>query len=234
VLRSFFPPLSSTDQETSIPADQEWANLLFFNRIVYRGYFLLLIIAGTLGNLLTAITLLRAKLRKYSTCQYMAVGTLLNIGVLLTNTLNMVLSQGYHFHLRSQFGFGWCRVNAFVAQWIRGMVSWILVMVAFDRFQQSKTVRRPLSKQNQRIAVTITINGIVLFVLNLHYLLFTGNRVQLEGGTSFLACFFDKDSEDPIQKFLARVNYWQELVNYTIVVSSISLPCVACHTDRLL
>ena len=78
----------------------------------------------------------------------MAVCALLNIGVLLTNTLNMMLSQGYAIHLRSQFDFGWCRMNAFVAQWIRGMASWILVLVAFDRFQQSKTVRRTQTKNN--------------------------------------------------------------------------------------
>ena len=175
--------------------------------------------AGTCGNLLTAITLLREKLRRYTTCQFMAVCAVLNIGVLLTNTLNMMLTQGYAIHLRSQFDFGWCRMNAFVAQWIRGMASWILVLVAFDRFQQSKTVRRTSTKNNHTVLFTMLITGFILSILNLHYLLFTGNKVLLTENTTFLACIFDKNSEDRTQRFFASTSIWQELVTYIIVVS---------------
>ncbi len=175
--------------------------------------------AGTCGNFLTAITLLGAKLRKYTTCQFMAACALLNIGVLLTNTLNMMLTQGYDIHLRSQFDFSWCRMNAFVAQWIRGMASWILVMVAFDRFQQSKTVRRTPSQNNHIVIYTMFITGVILLILNLHYLLFTGNKVILAENTTFLACIFDKHSENPVQRFFSWTSTWQELVTYIIVVS---------------
>jgi len=175
--------------------------------------------AGTCGNFLTAITLLRAKLRKYTTCQFMAVCALLNIGVLLTNTLNMMLTQGYNIHLRSQFDFGWCRMNAFVAQWIRGMASWILVMVAFDRFQQSKTVRRSPSKNNHIVIYTMFITGFILLILNLHYLLFTGNKVILAENTTFLACIFDKHSSNVFQRFFSSTSTWQELITYIIIVS---------------
>ncbi|CAF1288770.1 unnamed protein product [Adineta steineri] len=199
----------------------EWATVQLINRIIYRGYFLFLIVAGTCGNLLTAITLFRAKLRKYTTCQYMAVCALLNIGVLLTNTLNLMLTQGYHIHIRSLFDFGWCRMNTFVAQWIRGMASWILVAVAFDRFQQSKTVRRTQRKDDYTVIFTMLITGLVLFILNLHYLLFTGNTVTLpEHNTTFLACFFDKNSGNGIQNFFGKTSIWQELVVYIIV------PCI--------
>jgi hypothetical protein len=205
------PPLSSSE---------EWEGLLFVNRIVYRGYFLFLIVAGTCGNFLTAITLLREKLRKYTTCQFMAACALLNIGVLLTNTLNMMLTQGYHIHLRSLFDFGWCRMNAFVAQWIRGMASWILVVVAFDRFQQSKAVRRTPRNNNPIVIFTMFITGFILFILNLHYLLFTGNKVVLVENTTFLACMFDKHTNSTIQNFFGKTSRWQELVTYIIVVSS--------------
>jgi hypothetical protein len=150
----------------------------------------------------------------------MAVCALLNIGVLLTNTLNMMLTQGYDIHLRSQFDYGWCRMNAFVAQWIRGMASWILVMVAFDRFQQSKIVRRtPTTKKNHVVLITMVITGFILLILNLHYLLFTGNKVVLAENTTFLACMFDKHSENAVQRFFASTSTWQELFTYIIVVS---------------
>lgn len=148
----------------------------------------------------------------------MAVCAILNIGVLLTNTLNMMLSQGYHIHLRSQFDFGWCRINAFIAQWIRGMASWILVIVACDRFQQSKQVHRPLVRKNHRVLTIMLITGLILFILNLHYLLFTGNKVLLAENTTFLACIFDKYSDNQVQKFFASTSTWQELVTYTIIV----------------
>ena len=197
----------------------DFSTLSLINIVVYRRYFLFLIIAGTLGNLLTAITLLQAKLRKYTTCQFMAVCALLNIGVLLTHTLNMMLSQGHQFHLRSLFDLGWCRLNAFVAQWIRGMASWILVIVAFDRFRQSKAIRRAQTNRNHLVFYTIFIMSVILFLANLHYLLFTGSKIPLGETTIFLACIFYKQSESKFQRFFASTNTWQELVTIIIVVS---------------
>jgi hypothetical protein len=193
---------------------------MLISRIIYRGYFLFLIVAGTCGNLLTAVTLLRARLRKYTACRFMACCALSNIGVLLTHTLNMMLTNGYDVHLRSQFDFGWCRMNAFVAQWIRGMASWILVLVAFDRFRQSKTVHRTSRKNDYSVSISISVTGVILFVLNLHYLFFTGNKVDLAENTKFLACIFDKHSNSTVQKFLASTSTWQELVTYVILVSA--------------
>ncbi|CAF3397528.1 unnamed protein product [Rotaria socialis] len=199
---------------------EEWATVLLINRIVYRGYFLFLILAGTCGNLLTATTLYRSKLRKYTTCKFMAVCALLNIGVLLTNTLNMMLTQGYDIHLRSQFNFAWCRLNAFVAQWIRGMASWALVIVAFERFQQSKTIRRTPVKKKNIVLLTMVVTGFILLIFNLPYLLFTGSKVVLAENTTFLACMFDKHSQNKFQRLFASTSNWQELVTYIIV------PCI--------
>ncbi|CAF1147967.1 unnamed protein product [Rotaria sordida] len=211
---------NSTNESLIIHPVDDFATLLLINRIIYCGYFLFLILAGTCGNLLTAITLLRAKLRKYTTCQFMAVCALLNIGVLLTNTLNMMLSQGHSIHLRSLFDLGWCRINAFVAQWIRGMASWILVIVAFDRFRQTKTLRRTSTRNNCTVLYTMFITSVILLILNLHYLLFTGSTVSLNGNTPFVACIFYKRSEDYIQRFFASTSTWQELVTIIIV------PCI--------
>ncbi|CAF4336154.1 unnamed protein product [Rotaria sp. Silwood2] len=210
---------SSIESVLVYPVD-DFATLLLINRIIYCGYFLFLILAGTCGNLLTAITLLRAKLRKYTTCQFMAVCALLNIGVLLTNTLNMMLSQGHSIHLRSLFDLGWCRINAFVAQWIRGMASWILVIVAFDRFRQTKTLRRTSTRNNYAVLYTMFITSFILCILNLHYLLFTGSKISLNGNTPFLACIFHKQSKSYIQRFFASTSTWQELVTIIIV------PCI--------
>lgn len=166
----------------------------------------------------------------------MAACALLNIGVLLTNTLNMMLTQGYYVHLRSLFDFGWCRIHAFISQWIRGMASWILVVVAFDRFQQSKTIHRPTRKNNHIVLLTLLITGAILFVPNLHYLLFVGNRVVLVENTTFLACFYNKHSNDTIQWFFGTTNIWQELVIYIIIVSSISrllLMLFSCRYEML-
>ena len=149
----------------------------------------------------------------------MAVCALLNIGVLLTNTVNMMLSQGHAYHLRSLYDLGWCRFHAFLSQWIRGMASWILVIVAFDRFRQSKTIRRTPMNRNPVVFHTMIIASLILVVLNIHYLLFTGSKVALEGNVLFLACIFHPQSTNRIQKFFASTSTWQELVTIIIVVS---------------
>lgn len=156
----------------------------------------------------------------------MAICALLNIGVLFTNTLNLTLSVGYSIHFRSLFTLGWCRFNTFVAQWIRGMASWFLVIVAFDRYRQSKSVRRTPTRNNHTVFYTIFVTCLVLFLLNLHYLLFIGERIPLNDETMFLACIFFRQSRDRIQRFFAATNTWQELVIITIVVSS--LPMFFC------
>jgi len=211
---------SFTSESLNNFTNADFSTLLLINRIVYQGYFLFLILAGTCGNLLTAITLLRAKLRKYTTCQFMAVCALLNIGVLLTNTLTMMLTLGYRIHFRSLFDLGWCRMNVFVAQWIRGMASWILVIVAFDRFRQTKTVRRTPTRKNHMVFYTMFTTSFILLILNLHYLLFTGSSIPLDDNTNFIACIFHKHSMDPIQRFFASTSIWQELVTIIIVVST--------------
>lgn len=212
-----FPCSFSSTTHDGLPDD--FSTLSLINMVVYRVYFLFLILAGTFGNLLTAVTLLRAKLRKYTTCQFMAVCALLNIGVLLTNTMNMMLSQGHRIHIRSLFDLGWCRLNAFVAQWIRGMASWILVIVAFDRFRQSKSIRRTQTNQNHLVFFTMFITSVILFLANLHYLLFTGSKIPLGETTIFVACIFYKQSESKFQRFFASTSTWQELVTIIIVVS---------------
>lgn len=118
-----------------------------------------------------------------------------------------------------KFDLAWCRLNAFVAQWIRGMASWILVMVAIDRFRQSKKVRRTLKTNNHTVLLTIIITGSILFILNTHYLSFAGNKVTLAENTTFLACIFDRQSESSIQRFFASTNIWNELVTIIIIVS---------------
>ncbi|UJR27281.1 hypothetical protein I4U23_008576 [Adineta vaga] len=199
---------------------EDYSAVIFINRFIYRDYFVFLIIAGTCGNLLTAITLLRAKLRKYTTCQFMAVCAISNIGVLLTNTLHMSLSNGYGIHVRSLFNLSWCRTNVFVSQWIRGMASWFLVVVALDRFRQSKIIRRTPSRDKHTVSYTIIKISLFLLVLNLHYLLFTGIRIPLNHETMFLACIFHKNSSSAIHRFFASTNTWQELVTIIIV------PCI--------
>ena len=148
----------------------------------------------------------------------MGICALLNIGVLLTNTLNMTLTQGFGFHLRSLFDLGWCRLNAFIAQWIRGMASWSLVIVAADRFQQSKSVTRTPTRGNHSVVYVMLGTSVLLVVLNLHYLLFTGSHVSIEG-VQFLACLFYKQSNSTMQVFFAKTNTWQELGTIIIVVS---------------
>jgi hypothetical protein len=133
-----------------------------------------------------------------------------------------MLSQGHQFHLRSLFDLGWCRLNAFVAQWIRGMASWVLVIVAFDRFRQSRSIRRIQTNKNHVVLYTMLITGFILAILNLHYLLFTGSKVSLGDTTIFVACIFHKHSDNVFQKFFASTSVWQELVILIIVVSLIS------------
>ena len=150
----------------------------------------------------------------------MAVCALLNIGVLLTNTLNMMLTNGHNYHIRSLFDMGWCRINAFIAQWIRSMASWILVIVAFERLQQSKSVRRAPTRNSHIVFYTMFITSLILLIINLHYLLFTGEHVKL-GNEIFLACLIPKNSTNYVKKFFGKTNNWQELVTIIIIVSLI-------------
>ncbi|CAF0889550.1 unnamed protein product [Didymodactylos carnosus] len=201
-----------------------WIILGSFYKVIYRGYFSFLIVFGTSFNILTAITLLRAKLRRFSTCRYMAVCSLLNVGVLLTNTLYMTLVMGWQIDLRSSIL--WCRIHVFVSQWFRGFASWILVIVAIDRYRRSRSLRPRTQSKNHIVTIRCVIAGLALVFPNIHYLLLIGGVVTLKAdGVTYehYACSFHKYSTNPIHSWLASSNTWLELITIIFIPSILTL-----------
>ncbi|CAF1175160.1 unnamed protein product [Didymodactylos carnosus] len=218
--------LNITMNSSNAATEAVWKTLGTFYKIIYRGYFTFLIVFGTSFNILAAIILLRPKLRRFSTCRYMAVCSILNVGVLLTNTLYMMLVMGFNIDIRGTVF--WCRMHVFISQWFRGFASWTLVIVAIDRYKRSRSLRPKTSSKNNSNSeiIIVCIAGLILIFPNIHYLVLIGDYVKLESDGQIVnhyACTFLKNNTNSLHSWLASSNAWLELITIIFIPSILTL-----------
>ena len=145
--------------------------------IILKVYPVLVLILGSLGNLLSFCVLLRANMRRYSTFCYLACLALVDIGVILTFCTNFI--SLYHFDNDIQDKPFACKLFAFCIYFLPQYSSWILVAVSIDRVISAKYLRlaKTWSKPRHSVLVTLIL-GLVLGILNSHFFLYENNSIQ--------------------------------------------------------
>ena len=145
--------------------------------ILLKTYPVLILIFGSLGNLLSFCVLLRANMRKYSTFCYLACLALVDIGVIITFCINFI--SLYHFNYDIQNEPFTCKLFAFSIYFLPQYSSWILVAVSIDRVISAKYLRLAKTWTKPRHSVLVTlILGLVLTILNSHFFLYENNSLK--------------------------------------------------------
>jgi hypothetical protein len=134
----------------------------------------LVLVLGSLGNLLSFCVLLRPNMRRYSTFCYLACLALVDLGVIITFCINFISS--YHFNNDIQHGPFACKLFAFCIYFLPQYSSWILVAVSIDRVISAKYLRlaKTWSKPRHSVLVTLLL-GLILGILNSHFFLYENN-----------------------------------------------------------
>jgi len=137
----------------------------------------LILVFGSLGNLLSFCVLLRANMRRYSTFCYLACLALVDLGVIITFSINFIAL--YHFNNDIQNEPFACKLYAFCIYFLPQYSSWILVAVSIDRVISAKYLRlaKTWSKPRHSVLVTLLL-GLALGILNSHFFLYENNTVK--------------------------------------------------------
>ncbi|ELU02369.1 hypothetical protein CAPTEDRAFT_205919 [Capitella teleta] len=130
----------------------------------------LLIIVGTLGNLLTIWIFMRSpKLRSTSTSLYLIVLAVADTLLLYIGLLRQYSRVKYEMDFRT-FNSFLCKVGLFGVYFMVHFEAWILVNVTLERFAAvfiPHKVKQLFSKK--RAALSIGLTGGILFLFNVHY-----------------------------------------------------------------
>ena len=145
--------------------------------IILKVYPVLLLVLGSLGNVLSFCVLLRANMRRYSTFCYLACLALVDIGVIITFCVNFIAL--YHFNYDIQSTPFPCKLFAFSIYFLPQYSSWILVAVSIDRVISAKYLRlaKTWSKPRHSVLVTLLL-GLFLALLNGHFFLYENNSLK--------------------------------------------------------
>jgi hypothetical protein len=145
--------------------------------IILKIYPVLILVFGSLGNLLSFCVLLRANMRRYSTFCYLACLALVDLGVIITFSINFIAL--YHFNNDIQNEPFACKLYAFCIYFLPQYSSWILVAVSIDRVISAKYLRlaKTWSKPRHSVLVTLLL-GLALGILNSHFFLYENNTVK--------------------------------------------------------
>ena len=145
--------------------------------IILKVYPVLILVLGSLGNVLSFCVLLRANMRRYSTFCYLACLALVDIGVIITFCVNFIAL--YHFNYDIQSTPFACKLFAFSIYFLPQYSSWILVAVSIDRVISAKYLRlaKTWSKPRHSVLVTLLL-GLFLGLLNSHFFLYENNSLK--------------------------------------------------------
>jgi hypothetical protein len=121
------------------PQISETRSIFTFIIILLKVYPVVILILGSLGNLLSFCVLLRANLRRYSTFCYLACLALVDTGVLITFCTNFI--SLHHFNNDIQNEPFACKLFSFCIYFLPQYSSWILIVINIDRVISIKYLR---------------------------------------------------------------------------------------------
>ncbi|CAF2077254.1 unnamed protein product [Rotaria magnacalcarata] len=169
--------------------------ILYRHPILYGAaiYALLLIIVGTIGNVLTIIVLLRPNLQRYTTMRYLIAVAVADLSSLYSWNLNLFYKHLIN-HYQNDLEDGSmiaCRFVSFIAFVSLQLSSWYLTLVSVDRCLNTYFLfwHRQIGRASYSIYIILSITIAIIF-LNLHLLFLNGyqqsNCIPYEKRTCFI------------------------------------------------
>ncbi|KAK3094965.1 hypothetical protein FSP39_008421 [Pinctada imbricata] len=183
----------------------------------------ILIVIGTISNILSVVVLARKRMRNSTTMFYLMILALGDILVLSTGLLRYWLKFAFDVDVRllSQFG---CKLHVFLVYFSLDFTTWILVAVTIDRciFVCLPFRAKQLCTMKHAEAAAISI-AILMVAINFH--LFWGVEIKLEDG---------ERSCSQANEFTSRVWPWLDFCIFSILPFTVMIICNTCIIRRLI
>ncbi|XP_076449284.1 uncharacterized protein LOC143285756 [Babylonia areolata] len=179
----------------------------------------ILLLVGTVGNLLALAVLSREKMRRQKATIYLLVAAATDLAVLYTGLLRQVILSAFHVDVRHLSEFG-CRLHFTLAYFFPDFSAWVLALLSLARFGSVRWTFAFRARCNRSgTVVVIVIVGVVLFGLNSPFLVIVGD---LTYGNVTYRCL--PKTEEYIQ-FISKVWPWIDLSVFALIPLIIHIVC---------
>ncbi|KAK6188074.1 hypothetical protein SNE40_004336 [Patella caerulea] len=143
-----------------------------------------LIIIGTIGNLLSILVLTQKNMRKSSVSIYLTVLSIVDILVLYTGLLRQTIRYHLNLDIRELSVLS-CKINTWLVYFTLDMSVWLLVAVTGERIISVWFPHRVrYACTNVSSSIVISIVGIILLAVNSHFLYGIGDAIKEHGEVS--------------------------------------------------
>lgn len=171
----------------------------------------ILIITGTIGNILAIAVLIRPRLRNHSTMLYLLVLAFADIFVLYTGLLRYWIREqyGHDYRVHSLIS---CRIHSFLTYFSLDFSVWLLVAVTVERFLM---VKFPLKARTlcTRKHATVVIAGIFIMLVGINQHFFWMQELYTQSGMNI--CF--PKTHDVHIYFMNIVFPWIDFAIYSAI-----------------
>ncbi|XP_046334323.2 probable G-protein coupled receptor 139 [Haliotis rufescens] len=204
----------SNEENEAILPNEETANLLW--TIISP----ILLLLGTVGNLLSIVVLTRKAMRKSNMSKYLTCLAVADLAVLYVGLLREWVLHGFEKDIRDVHTVA-CKIHAWLTYSSLHTSAWIQVSMTIER---TVFVWRPLryrilcTKRVATISVGIVIS--ICLILNSHFLIFL-EHTKTEPGVYVCDSVETAEYED----FLSKVFPWIDLCVWCIVPVVVHLVC---------
>lgn len=149
-----------------------------------------LLVCGTVGNILTIVVLMRGKGRNSSTGMYLTALAISDLLVLWTGLLRQWINYTFDIDIRKLSENG-CKFHVFLVYFGTQCSSWILVAVTSERFIGVWLPHKVKRGCTPRIAgIVIAVIVVCLMLLNVHWFYGMGNvSIAFGNETAHFSCY---------------------------------------------
>ncbi|KAK2170559.1 hypothetical protein LSH36_2g10077 [Paralvinella palmiformis] len=128
-----------------------------------------IIIFGTIGNLLSGLVMMRKSLQRHTTSLYLIVLAVVDTAVLYTGLLRYWIRALYGLDIRTLSVAG-CKIHTFLVYFLVHFEAWILVWVAFERLVAVYVPHRAKQAFTKKsAAVQLAVTAAALMTLDAHF-----------------------------------------------------------------
>ena len=198
--------LCDTDYNADCNRGHNWCMNKEISSWIWKIMPIVLLVLGTVGNVITITVLLRVKLRRISSTVYLIALAINDLVVLYFGLLRQWIWKNHLFDLRPYLG---CGFHTWIVYTSVAYSSWILVALTTERLVAVKFpvyARNGFSRKSEMIVLSVLL--VIISGTNIH-LIFTlkdSEYILISNTTnttiSFLTCEFISDSSSHVMRHI--------------------------------
>ncbi len=184
---------------------------------------IILLIVGTLGNLLIGVVMCRKNFRRTVTGFYLLMLAIADTCVLWTAVFRFVLQGQAHLEIRTISNIA-CKLHVFLTYWISDFSAWVLVTLAIERWTGVHFPYRVKVLFTKKIAIwSLVLIAIFLGAVNAPLLVFISLSTNTEDNSNGIS--LNNQCKPTNQTFGKDIWPWVDFCMYTIIPFFIILIC---------